>query len=261
MSKAVAKAQSTAVANAEAFEAYAGVGTDFGANDVTIPRIGVLNALSEELKKNSAKHIDGAAPGDLVDSGLGEILAKQGEKFAFVPVARVREVIVWKPRQRGGGIVSRDPLVGTMEDWTANNGFKLSSEKYEYKDDEGNEAIETWQYYGLVVNNADVYPAFLPMKKSNIKIAKGWNMKMSKIKLPSGSTAPMFYSSWLIGSFLDSGNNNEWWNFSVEKGPNVFELDNASEIFEASVSLREIIEAGNFNAELEPEGVDTDDRI
>ena len=262
MSKAVAKAESTALANAEAFEAYAGVGTDFGANDVTIPRIGVLNALSDELKKNHAKYIDGAEPGDLVDSGLREILAKQGEKFMFVPVARVREVIVWKPRQRGGGIVSRDPLVGTMEDWTAAHGFKLSVEKYEFKDEEGNEAIETWSYYGLVVNGNDVYPAFLPMKKSNIKVAKSWNTRIAKIKLPSGKVAPMFYSSWLIGSFLDSANSNTWHNFSIEKGPNVMDLDNNQEVFDASVGLLTIINEGSFKADLDPEDLDSgDDRL
>ena len=259
MSKAVAKAQSTELADASMFEAYAGVGTDFNANDVTIPRIGVLNALSEEIKTNSAKHIKDAGAGDLVDSGLGEILAKQGETFTFVPVARVREVIVWKPRTRGGGIVLREALDGTMDDWVAANGFKLSEEKYEYKNSEGNEAIETWQYYGLVINDDDVYPAFLPMKKSNIKVAKKWNNMSGRIKLPNGDRAPLFYSTWLIGSFLDSGNNNEWWNFTVEKGPNVLELPNKGEVFETSVSLLEIIKQGNYNAELEPEV--TDDRI
>ncbi|MGL4675261.1 MAG: hypothetical protein ACRCXK_10405, partial [Wohlfahrtiimonas sp.] len=232
MKTEVSNVKNNAVAISGAFDDYAGDG--YGTttkSDFIIPRISVLNALSVELKKNDAKYIEGSEAGDLVDTGFGKILSKAGKSFTFLPVMRHKEVIEWKPRTAGGGIVSRKPLEVEMDDYATKIGAKLN-EKYEYKLPNGNEVIETWQFYGLILDSyGDVQPAFLPMKKSNLKVARKWFSTMKKTKLPSGKDAPMFYSTWQIGSFEDSGNGNEWWNFTVNKGSLLMEIEDAESVF------------------------------
>ena len=250
----VAEIKKTAVATADAFDAFSG-SDSYGhtaQSDFVIPRIAVLGDLSPQLKKNKAEYIEGSEVGDVVDIAMGKILAKgfAGEVFPFLPVVRVKEAITWKPRTAGGGIVKRVILHEDMSIYATKEGA-VQNEKFEWKLKNGDEIIETVQFYGI--NLADQMPCFIPMKKSNMKIARKWLTKMMATKLPNGKTAPMFYRSWNIGSFLDSGNGNEWPNFIVNEGPLLQELEGWQDIFTAATTLLEIVKAGDFKADLENE--------
>lgn len=253
--------ETNALATASAFDDFSGDG--FGhtsASDFIIPRVGIVGSLSPQLKKNKAEYIEGAEEGDLVDVAMSKILAKgfKDETFPFLPVVRVKEAITWKPRTAGGGIVKRDILNEEFEAYAAREGA-VQNEKFEFKLSNGNEIINTNQFYGI--NLIDGTPCFIPMKKSNLKIARKWMTKMRSIKLPNGKGAPMFYRTWNIGSFLDSGNGNEWPNFTVNDGPLLQEVDGWQDIFTAATELLKIIDSGDFRADVDndaPEEVDGD---
>ena len=243
------------------FDAFAG-NDSYGhtsQSDFVIPRVAVLGDLSPQLKKNRAEYVEGSEVGDIVDVAMGKILAKgfSGETFQFLPVARVKEAITWKPRTAGGGIVNRHLLNEEMAVYASRQGA-VQNEKFEWKLSNGNEIIETIQFYGI--NLDDQIPCFMPMKKSNMKVARKWLTKMMATKLPNGKTAPMFYRTWNIGSFLDSGNGNEWPNYTVTEGPLLLDLPNYKEVFQAATSLLEIIKAGDFKTdEINDDSVIDDD--
>lgn len=236
----VAKTGSTELATNDALsilDQFAGAGYgDVTASDFNIPRIGIIGDLSPQIKKNHAQYIEDAEAGHLVDVGMSQIF-KDG--IEFLPVARVKEWIRWRPRKTGEGIAERYNY-----DFIAENGL-TRNERNEYivQDGSGDEVIETHQYYGLNLS-ANARRSFLPMKKSNLKVARRWFGQMREEKLPSGAIAPLFFYTWNLGSFLDSGNENQWYNWTISKGRKVVDLENRDSILADAVDFLKQIEAG-----------------
>jgi len=87
MTKAVTKAQAKslpATISDQDFEDFAGSGLEgVGADDLLVPRLGVLQALSPQLKKTKSEYIPEAEEGDIADLGTGD-LYKDG--LWFLPV-------------------------------------------------------------------------------------------------------------------------------------------------------------------------------
>jgi hypothetical protein len=233
---------------------------DTNASDFVIPRIGLIGDLSPQIKRGNAKFIPGAEVGDIIDAALGEVLAKgyEGETIQFLPVKRVKEVIRWKPRNAGGGIVSREPLVVRMDEYAAKHGAVLN-DKNEYKLSNGDEVIETWNLFGLDLSRQGM-PCFVPFKKSNLRVIKPWFTKRKNQKNPkNGSTLPLLFRTILLGSFKDSGNGNEWSNWTITEGQTLPEIEGWKDIKAGADAFLEILEEGAYVADVaETEEVDND---
>lgn len=254
------KKVNTALVGADDFASLAGEGFgDTNASDFVIPRLGLLGELSPQLKKSNAKYIAGAEVGDIVDGALGEILAKgyAGETVQLLPVKRVKEVLEWKPRTAGGGLVSREPLVGNFEDIAKRRGAKLNEEKFEWKLANGNELIETWQLYCLDLSR-DAMPVFVPFKKSNIKVIKPWFTKRANTKFPGTQNAlPLLFRTIYLGAFEDSGSGNTWSNWTITDGPSLPEMGDYSDLKLAAESFLEILKSGAYVADIDEETAGT----
>lgn len=264
MSKnAVTEVKNNAIVGAEDFAGLAGEG--FGettSSDFVIPRLGLLGDLSPQIKKGNAKFIQGAETGDIVDSALGEILAKgyEGETVHFLPVKRVKEVLRWKPRSAGGGLVSREPLTVRFEDFAKANGA-TQNDKFEWKVANGDEYIETWNLYGLDLGR-DCMPCFAPFKKSNLKIIRPWFTKRANTKFPgTQNPLPLLFRTVLLGSFKDSGNGNEWSNWSITDDVSLPEMGDYSDIKGAAEAFLEILKSGDFIADVDNESETPSDDI
>lgn len=242
------------------FDAFDTDGLGFDASDFKTPRIVIVGDLSPQLKKNNAKYIPGVEVGDLVDDSTGEILAKGfGEgSFEFLPVYRTKEAIRWKPNR--GGLVSRH-LLGRgelFEEYARSEGLE-PNEKYEWKYDDGSELVEHWNYFGLDLSR-DAMPVFISMKKSNIKVGKVWNRLMQNAKLPNGKPSKVQFSHFYnIGTFMDSGNNNEWANFTVTKGGFIGEKDGWEVLSQQAKELQDIIVSGNYKADIAEDATEDND--
>jgi hypothetical protein len=70
------------------------------ANDITLPRIEVLQALSPQLKKNEAVYIEGSEQGQIFNTISGEIY---GSEVIVCPILFQRQFILWQDRKLGGG--------------------------------------------------------------------------------------------------------------------------------------------------------------
>lgn len=76
------------------------IADDIDNDDVTIPRVKLAQATSEEFKNGDVKI------GSLFLNVTGEVLCEPGEKLRFIPVAYGKEYILWHPK-RGEGILAR----------------------------------------------------------------------------------------------------------------------------------------------------------
>ena len=71
-----------------------------GAEDLILPRIGQIQALSPQIKKSDPAYIQGAEQGQLFNNLTGEIF---GNSLVFIPLLFRKEWVVFKDRKAGGG--------------------------------------------------------------------------------------------------------------------------------------------------------------
>lgn len=208
------------------------------ASDFLIPRLSIVGDLSPSIKKNNSAYIPEAEVGDIVDVGMGEVF-KDG--IDFLPVARVREWIQWAPRSTGEGITARythDIIKELGLERNDKNEFIVQEGPFK-----GHEIIETVQYYGLNLT-AGGRRSFLPMKKSNLKVSRKWTGWLSDEKLPNGSKAKIFWRSYRLGSFEESKQTFNWFNWTVSKGKTLPEIENWQQYAAIAKEFQEQITAG-----------------
>lgn len=237
---------------------------DITSSDIVMSRIGVIGDLSPQKKKGNAKFIEGVEVGDIVDISNGTILAegfnsKDPKTVKLLPFARVKEVIEWKPRTQGGGIVSREILSENMETYAPKRKAK-QDEKFAWLLPNGNELIETWQVYCIDVERQ--VPVFVPFKKSALKMIRPWFTNRANLKFPAGTPhagkrQPLYARLIEIGSFLDSGNNNEWPNFTIKDAEGLAEVENALELRDYAQELLKQLQEGNVK--LDESGMQDED--
>lgn len=262
MSKEVATTKQNEIVNTAAFDDFADfAGEGFGetnSSDFVIPRLGLVGDLSPQKKRGDAKYIEGSETGDIIDSALNIVVAKgygfgnEAETVPFLPVKRIKEVITWKPRNAGGGIVHREVLTTTIEEYAKKVGA-TQNDRFEWKLPNGDEVIETWQLYGLdLIRNM---PVFVPFKKTNLKAVKPWFTQRFGTKFPvgtkaAGKTVPLLFRVVNLHSFEDSGNGNKWANWKMVDGKSLPELENGAELKTLAEDFLAILNDGAFTADL-----------
>lgn len=109
------------------------------ATDLILPRLGQIQALSPQIKKNDPAFIEGAEQGQLFNPLTGEIY---GESATFIPVLFRKEWVVFKDRKAGGGFFGSFP------------SEKESLEFIEGHEDKSKlESIESHNHIGYVIKN------------------------------------------------------------------------------------------------------------
>jgi hypothetical protein len=131
------------------------------AQDMTIPRIGLIQDLSPQRKKSDPDYIPGAEEGMLFNTVSSELY---GEKVVIVPCYFRREFAIWKDRDLGGGF---------------RGAFSTEDEARmalaELDDSEHCEILETAQHFVLVVQGDKVEEAAISMNKSKMKAHRQLN--------------------------------------------------------------------------------------
>lgn len=167
-STAVAPRQTTAMASMQDVPDYIkhsqGRGSEnVGTEDLIIPRIELVQALSKCLEEGSAEYIEGAKPGMFYNSVTRELY---GHNLFVVPVFFKKQYLAWRDRKKGGGF-------GGAFDTAAECHDRISQEEHI---DEW-EPIETAQQILLVVNmeTHETTEAVLSCARTKQKVSRQWN--------------------------------------------------------------------------------------
>jgi hypothetical protein len=148
-----------------------------GIEDMTIPRIDVIQDLSPQRKRNEPEYIEGAEEGMLFNSVTSELY---GEDLFFVPVFFRKEWVIFKDRKKGGGF--RGAFATEVE---------ANSAMHELEDGDDCEVVDTAQHFGLVIkSDGSVEQAVISMSKSKMKVSRKWN---SIIKIAGGDRFSRVY--------------------------------------------------------------------
>lgn len=254
----LAEAQNTAIANAADYEAYAGAGFENQtSDDYAIPFIQILQALSPQIQEN-----DALRQGMIINTVTGEVFeGKAG--VAFVPATTQHVYVEWKPRDAGGGFVGvHQPNSDLVRHCVANQEFG------QYSTPEGNDLIETFYVYGVVLpGDGSASEAVLAFSSTKIKKYKGWMTKAKtiQIQLPDGRRfpAPLFAHRYRLKTVSEKNNKGQFYNWDVITfdGANAIEarLPPSDPIFQMAVNVKEMIEGGTARAAYETQTPGGDD--
>jgi|TARA_R110002153_G_scaffold131915_2_gene280919 hypothetical protein len=175
-----------------------------GIDDITIPRVDVLQALSPQRKKTNAEYIEGAEEGMLFNTVTKQLY---GSNFVFVPVYFRKEYVIWKDRKEGGGFCGA--FSSELDAINAIADQDLNPEIHQISD--------TGQHFGLLVDdheseNPKIEEAVISMSRSKMKVSRQLN---TMIRMAGGDRFERAYTV----AACESTNNNgeEFWNISVKQ--------------------------------------------
>lgn len=131
-------------------------------SDLIIPRLGQVQSLSPQRKKNDPAYIEGAEEGMFFNTVTNEVY---GAEVYFIPVQFTKEWLIWRTQDAGGG------FMGSFE-----SELEAVTEFKEKDYDEDYEIVDTMNHYGLIFNTQDsVSEICCSMAKSKAKISRQLN--------------------------------------------------------------------------------------
>ena len=198
--------------------ADSGVGLDnVTADDMQIPFLRILQALSPQLVKTNSAYIKGAEQGDIFNTVTHQTW-KSEDGILVVPCYFEQKLLEFVPRSQGGGFIQElkktDPNVLAVQKDKETGMDVLPS---------GNELVRTGQHYVKILNEelGMLEPAIIDMKKTQMKRSKIWvtQMSMQTIKSSDGSSrpAPMFANKWKLKTVADGNDKGSWYSWQIEK--------------------------------------------
>ena len=192
---------------------------DVTGNDMSIPRVDVIQALSPQIKKSDPAFIPGANQGDIFNTITGHIY---GNEVTVVPVLFRREFCVWKLRTAGGGFAG---------------AFKTEAEaeqaRSQLPDPDNYEVSESHQHFSLVIDGERVESVVLSMAKSRLKTSRQLNT------LVQMAECDRFAKAYKVSAVEVSGPKGDYWSMKVAPMGYV-----TKELYEKGKELYELIKAG-----------------
>lgn len=186
MSKSVMKSEENMPATRPSFMQGSGRGSEnVGVDDLTIPRLDLIQAISPQRRKTDPEYIEGAEEGMLFNTVSKQLY---GTSVTFVPVFFRKEWIIWKIRKAGGGFVGA--FRTEVEAVHAMRDLELDPEIHEITD--------TGQHFGLIVDNISgdfkAEEIVISMSKSKMKVSRQLN---TMVRMAGGDR---FERAYLMGS-------------------------------------------------------------
>lgn len=196
-----------------------------GAEDLVIPRIEIVQALSPARKKNDPGFIEGAEEGMMFNSLTRELY---GDEIFIVPVLFKKEYLVWKDRDAGGGFRGAFSSKSEAE-------ARVAEVKAEEKADA--EAAETAQHFVMVGHkDGRIEEAVLSMSRTKLKVSRQLN---SLIRMNEGDRFSRVYRLGVVEE--TNSKNQSFFNFSISNmGYPVEAVYNRAEKMYEGVSSGEI---------------------
>lgn len=206
--------------------------------DIVIPRLEVVQALSPCLKRNDPEYIEGAEPGMLYNNVTRELY---GDSVLLMPIYFRKEFLVWVDRKKQPG--SKDGFRGSFA--TA----ELAARRIEEADEDDLQVVDTAQQFCMLVHTEQrVEEVVVSMARSKMKVSRRWN---SLIRLAGGDRFSRIYK---MSSVEEKGKKGDYHNFAVDQ----YGFP-SKPLYELAIQKYESIAQGNVKADVSGNTYDPDD--
>lgn len=204
---------------------------DVGQEDLIIPRLEVIQALSPAVKEGDSGYIPEARPGMLMNSVSKQLY---GKEVMVVPIVFIKQWLVWRKRKDKEG----KPIEGGFF-----GAFNSPDEANRRMDEEGGDAnhievIDTPQHLCLLLNFSSnkVEEVMVSMPRTKSKISRQWN---SMIRMAGGDR---FSRAYRVTSALEKKPQGDYYNFAVAQSgfPNKAIFLQAEELYKNIASGRAV---------------------
>lgn len=199
---------------------------EVGIQDIILPRIDVLQALSPQIKRNDPKRIDGAEQGMIFNTVSGELYDSE---IQFVPVKFTREFIIWQDRDSGGGYRGAFPTEAEAE-----------AELRNLENPDLHEIVETHVHFILLVHaDGRTEEAVLSLAKSKRKVSRKLNTLVQMMPVDR------FARVYRLNAVEVKGPKGDYWSFDVSP------VGYASkDLYDKGAATYEAIKSGLMRADL-----------
>ena len=212
-------------------------------DDITIPRLAVVQAGSPQRKKKDEKYIEGAEEGHIFNTVTNQLYDVEG--ITVIPCGYKKSYVEWVPRESGGGLVAIHDMKpeGTTVDPKTKKSFLGE-----------NQIVDTAEHFILIKNNDIWEPAILTMTSSNLGVSRKWNtlLKMKKINIKGQMVEPpSFLYMFKLATINAENDLGSWYKYKLDEIGQVSSKD----VFSQAESLSDSINTGKVKAS---EPVDTE---
>lgn len=203
-------------------------------DDIQLPRIDVLQALSPQVMKKKDEYIEGAEVGMLFNTLTGELYP---DGIHFTPVSFVKRYLVWVDRQQD----SNGGLRGVFDEPAEAEAFLEQQE-----DANKLEVVPTAEHLVILDDGDEV---ILSMSKSKMKVSRKFN---SLIRLNGGDR---FSRRYHLTTVDDEGPQGEYQNFKIANAED--QAWPSEEVYLKAEKLYEAIQGGKKQASGNYDGVES----
>jgi len=156
-----------------------------GSEHLQTPRVKLLQQMNSEVDENNDAYIEGAKPGDLLNTVSNEIY---GKEIYVINVHFTEDFVVWRKREKGGGLVKIANSRAEADDTVSSQDG--SPDDYEI--------IQTQSHLLLrkdpETGELDSTPFLMDFAASKLRVSREWNTQIAQLK------GDRFSSLWKLAS-------------------------------------------------------------
>lgn len=189
--------------------------SDMTSDDIALPYLSILQALSPQVQPGKAEYIEGAVASMLFNSVSQDFYDGRKTGVLFVPCYYERKYVEWVDRDEGGG-------------WVAEYDIDSDIMNFTRKDDKGkirmkgsnNILVETAYHFGLYQDpESQIWTQCVTtLKSTGLRVNRRWNNELATTKIPGTElTQPRWLYPYQLTTWLESKKNNSWWQLKVER--------------------------------------------
>jgi hypothetical protein len=219
------------------YEAHANMGyEDVTAEDMKIPFLTILQALSPQVQKKMDKYVEGAEAGMIFETVSGKVY----NEITVIPCGFRKAYVEWVPRNQGGGYVKAHPDSNVLNLCHKDEGSNLDILP------NGNSISTTAYHSVMLVEDGCVKPCMISMTGTQLKHSRSWITLMTSLKMPSlnGATfmPPMYAYYWKLRTVQETNKKGSFYSWSFEQGKQVTskELFNEAKALHISVTKNQL---------------------
>lgn len=178
--------------------------------DYAVPFLVLLQKGSPQCDEDDGAYIEGAKPGQFLDTSTGQTF----EEVEIIPCFYRHAMVEWRDRDEGGGFVAQhEPGI--------EEGLERD-ESGRFVTDEGNYIADTRYFFCLRrdQDTGDLSPVVLSFTSTQLKKARTWMTRMRSIRATASDgrrfTLPMFANLWRLTSVGEQNDKGSWKGYKIE---------------------------------------------